>query len=120
MPISPEAIDALIATSHGDLRRAITYLQSASRLANSTSPPTPNTPKDIQEIAGVVPDEVVGRFANALGIEVEGSGMGLAVVKKAVEALGGRVAVESPTSPDGRGTTLRFTWPQRPLPPDEA
>lgn len=62
-------INTLINTSQGDLRRSITYLQSASRLANSTDPPTPITPADIQEIAGVVPDEVVQNFAAALGVE---------------------------------------------------
>lgn len=40
--------------------------------------------------------------------EVEGSGMGLAVVKKAVETRGGHVQVESDV---GQGTTFRFTWP---------
>ena len=40
--------------------------------------------------------------------EVEGSGIGLAVVKKLVERQGGRVAVESHS---GRGTVFRFTWP---------
>ncbi|KAM5539066.1 hypothetical protein V8D89_007289 [Ganoderma adspersum] len=69
VPISPQAIDALIATSHGDLRRAITYLQSASRLAMSVTPPTDITPRDVQEIAGVVPDQFVADFATALGIE---------------------------------------------------
>ncbi|PIL23818.1 hypothetical protein GSI_13569 [Ganoderma sinense ZZ0214-1] len=69
VPISPEAVDALIATSHGDLRRAITYLQSASRLAMSVTPPTDITPRDVQEIAGVVPNQFVGDFATALGIE---------------------------------------------------
>ncbi|MBK9026777.1 MAG: CHASE domain-containing protein [Propionivibrio sp.] len=40
--------------------------------------------------------------------EVEGSGIGLALVKKAVEAMGGIVTLES----DGkRGCTVRFTWP---------
>lgn len=42
--------------------------------------------------------------------EVEGSGMGLSIVRKAVEARGGWVTVAS----DGRGTTFRFTWPLRP------
>lgn len=64
-------IDALITTSGGDLRRAITYLQSASRLASSTNPPTLITANDIQEIAGVVPNSVVSSFANTIGIETE-------------------------------------------------
>jgi signal transduction histidine kinase len=42
--------------------------------------------------------------------EVEGSGMGLAVVKKTVESLGGSVRVESIP---GAGTTFYFTWPRR-------
>lgn len=40
---------------------------------------------------------------------VEGSGMGLAVVKRTVEKLGGRIALESQP---GEGTTFRFTWPK--------
>jgi light-regulated signal transduction histidine kinase (bacteriophytochrome) len=43
--------------------------------------------------------------------EVEGSGMGLAVVKKIVESRGGRVWVESAA---GEGAAFYFTWPQSP------
>jgi two-component system CheB/CheR fusion protein len=41
--------------------------------------------------------------------EVEGSGLGLAVVKKTVESRGGRITVESRV---GQGATFRFTWPK--------
>jgi signal transduction histidine kinase len=42
--------------------------------------------------------------------QVEGSGMGLAVVKKTVENQGGSIMVRS----DGQqGSTFRFTWPLR-------
>jgi replication factor C subunit 2/4 len=64
----------LINTSGGDLRRAITYLQSASRLSSSTNPPTDITPLDIQEIAGVVPDDVINDFASGLGVEILNAG----------------------------------------------
>lgn len=67
--ISFQVIDTLISTSDGDLRRSITYLQSASRLSSSSDPPTPITVQDIQEIAGVVPSRVVSSFAAVLGIE---------------------------------------------------
>jgi len=40
---------------------------------------------------------------------VEGSGIGLAIVKKVVESHGGSVTIESH---GGRGTTMRFTWPK--------
>jgi len=40
--------------------------------------------------------------------EVEGTGIGLSIVKKAVESRGGRVSVESG---DGQGATFRFLWP---------
>ncbi len=40
--------------------------------------------------------------------EVEGSGMGLAIVKKTVESVGGTITLTS----DGlRGASFRFTWP---------
>src|SRR5579863_312415 len=44
--------------------------------------------------------------------KVEGTGIGLSVVKKIVESRGGRVALES--APDA-GAIFRFTWPERPL-----
>lgn len=75
VPVTKPVIDALIQTSNGDLRRAITYLQSASRLSSSTVPPTPILPADIQEIAGVVPDGVIHDFARVLGIEVNDNDM---------------------------------------------
>ena len=40
--------------------------------------------------------------------EVEGTGMGLAIVKKVVDTFDGSVTLES----EGRGTTIRFTWPR--------
>ena len=44
--------------------------------------------------------------------KVEGTGIGLSVVKKIVEARGGRVTIESEV---GTGATFRFTWPERPV-----
>ena len=45
--------------------------------------------------------------------EVEGSGMGLTVVKKLVESYGGTIQVVSSM---GKGATFQFTWPATALP----
>ena len=47
--------------------------------------------------------------------KIEGTGIGLAIVKKVVEARGGKVWVESPVDAvTGTGTTFNFTWPRVP------
>jgi PAS domain S-box-containing protein len=47
--------------------------------------------------------------------QVEGSGMGLAIVNRIVQWQGGRVWFESP--PSGRGTVFKFLWKkQQPMP----
>lgn len=61
-------LDTLIKTSDGDLRRAITYLQSASRLHSTGGTRTPVTSASIVDIAGVVPDEEVRSLARVMGI----------------------------------------------------
>jgi hypothetical protein len=43
--------------------------------------------------------------------QVEGSGMGLAVVRRNVEFVGGTIDLESA---EGEGSTFRFTWPKAP------
>ncbi|KLO10708.1 P-loop containing nucleoside triphosphate hydrolase protein [Schizopora paradoxa] len=70
VPLPPSVTETLISVSGGDLRRSITYLQSASRLSSSTQPPTEITSIDVQEIAGVVPDGVINGFARVLGVEI--------------------------------------------------
>jgi PAS domain S-box-containing protein len=47
--------------------------------------------------------------------QVEGSGMGLALVKKIVESQGGQVSVKSAP---GNGSSFRFTWPRHQKPGD--
>lgn len=95
-----QALRALIKTSDGDLRRAITYLQSASRLHAASSDAI--TAVSIQEIGGVVPDAAMHQLGRALGveqsssgdedIEMNGSGRGSAgsdfdIVQRAVEKI---------------------------------
>jgi signal transduction histidine kinase len=60
---------------------------------------------------GVAPDDVeriFGMFARAGG-EAEGTGIGLAVCRRVVEAHGGRIWVEQA---EGGGSAFRFTLPR--------
>lgn len=62
-------LETLIKTSDGDLRRAITYLQSASRLHGvDTEKSSAITPQSITDVAGVVPDQVIRGLARAMGV----------------------------------------------------
>lgn len=51
--------------------------------------------------------------------KVEGTGIGLSVVRKIVQSRGGDVWIESG---EGQGATFRFTWPRapRPVPPSSS
>ena len=67
----------------------------------------------VQDNGPGIPDEYQARVFELFQTlaprdQVEGAGIGLAVVKRLVEARGGAVAVES--SP-GRGARFSFTWP---------
>lgn len=73
------AVDALVRCSEGDLRKAITYLQSAARLVGALSSTTSNgdamevdgednliTVRVIEEIAGVIPESVIEGLYKAM------------------------------------------------------
>ncbi|KAI5207851.1 activator 1 41 kDa subunit [Aureobasidium subglaciale] len=72
-------VDTLIRCAEGDLRKAITFLQSAARLAGAEQSKPDDDAMDVdqasarsvsvrsvEEIAGVVPDRTVGRLVEAL------------------------------------------------------
>ncbi|WWC96824.1 hypothetical protein V866_003699 [Kwoniella sp. B9012] len=78
----------------GDLRKAITYLQTAQRLHGATEPPTPITALSIHEISGVVPDDLITHLLSVMGVDSE-QGIDLTLgqdgfegVRKAVRRVG--------------------------------
>ncbi|PHH78416.1 hypothetical protein CDD80_6921 [Ophiocordyceps camponoti-rufipedis] len=71
------AIDALVRCSEGDLRKAITFMQSAARLVGSGRKASgdaeqmdvdgkPVTVKMVEEIAGVIPEPIIDSLVKAM------------------------------------------------------
>lgn len=60
--ISSEAIDTLIKASEGDMRKAITFLQSAHRLKSDEEEDI--SPTDIIEMAGLIPDDFMASLVD--------------------------------------------------------
>ncbi|KAL1870427.1 Subunit of heteropentameric Replication factor C (RF-C) [Diaporthe australafricana] len=91
------AIDALIQCSEGDLRKAITFLQSAARLVGAVAAKggadedsmevdtKPVTVKIIEDIAGVIPSVTIDRLVKA--IKPRSSGEAYSAVSKVVEDM---------------------------------
>ncbi|TIB81265.1 P-loop containing nucleoside triphosphate hydrolase protein [Wallemia mellicola] len=57
IPLNEGVIDTLIDNTHGDLRQAITYLQSAARLHQASN--SAITIDTITEIAGTIPEDII-------------------------------------------------------------
>jgi len=94
------------AIKHHDLGEGVIRIDGR-RLPNdfyeiSVSDDGPGIPSKFQE-------RVFGMFQTLKPRdELEGSGMGLALIKKIVETYGGKISVYS----EGRGCRFTFTWPQ--------
>jgi replication factor C subunit 2/4 len=80
VPLEDGAIEALIRCSEGDLRKAITFLQSAARLVGAVRKVVDQeddamdvdedskvvTVKTVEEIAGVIPDKTINSLVKAM------------------------------------------------------
>ncbi|KAJ5703757.1 hypothetical protein N7493_010895 [Penicillium malachiteum] len=97
-------VDTLIRCGEGDLRRAITYMQSAARLVGATQAAAAKdgdddqemtdagatgsgtiTIRSIEEIAGVIPDNIVDQIVNAM--QPKGSGSAYEAVSRVITDL---------------------------------
>jgi len=95
------AIDALIRCSEGDLRKAITFLQSAARLVGAVAPKKDGegdamdvdsgdeskmvTVKSVEDIAGVVPDTTIQALVKAM--QPASSGLVYGAIAKVVSDM---------------------------------
>ncbi|KAF2674341.1 activator 1 41 kDa subunit [Microthyrium microscopicum] len=104
VPLEAGAIDALVRCSEGDLRKAITYLQSAARLVGALGSKKDKdgdeemeidddqsgsvTVKIVEEIAGVVPTQVIDELHGAMQAgKGKKAGSSYDSIAKAVENL---------------------------------
>jgi replication factor C subunit 2/4 len=83
--VEDDAIEALIKCSEGDLRKAITFLQSAARLVGATAVAANGedkmdvdgavvvTAKIVEDIAGVIPDSNIDHLVQAMRPRKSGS-----------------------------------------------
>jgi replication factor C subunit 2/4 len=71
-----QVIELLIKLSAGDLRRAITLLQSASRLHAAEQPPSAITCESVQEMSGIVPTTLVTQLLSSVGVDEEAGYLG--------------------------------------------
>ncbi|XWW92960.1 hypothetical protein V2A60_000888 [Cordyceps javanica] len=98
VPLEDGAIDALIRCSEGDLRKAVTFLQSAARLVGAGVQPKDGdgddamevdkkavTVKIIEDIAGVIPNKTIAELVAAL--RPRGSNGSYSGVSKVVEDM---------------------------------
>ncbi len=96
--MEPGAVDVLIKCSEGDLRKAITFLQSAARLVGAvekgdgddadkmdTDDARPVTVKIIEEIAGVIPDQTIESLQKAM--QPRSAGATYQAIAKVVEEM---------------------------------
>ncbi|RXK35234.1 replication factor C subunit 2/4 [Tremella mesenterica] len=67
--IEDGVLDRILELAGGDLRKAITFLQTAQRLHGATSPPTPISAMSIHEISGVVPDTTIHSLLRSMGVD---------------------------------------------------
>ncbi|EKJ78015.1 hypothetical protein NXS19_001489 [Fusarium pseudograminearum] len=98
VPLEDGAVDALIKCSEGDLRKAITFLQSAARLVGASASDKDGegdeamdvdkkavTVKIVEDIAGVIPDSTIGDLVSA--IRPKSSGSSYQAISDVVEKL---------------------------------
>ncbi|KAI1383185.1 putative replication factor protein [Hypoxylon trugodes] len=91
------AVDALIKCSEGDLRKAITFLQSGARLVGAIEKEEDGDKMDvdedtkivsvkiIEEIAGVIPDKTIGSLQKAM--QPKSAGATYQAIAKVVEEM---------------------------------
>ncbi|KAL1411793.1 Subunit of heteropentameric Replication factor C (RF-C) [Vanrija albida] len=84
--MEPGVLELILKLSGGDLRKAITYLQTAQRLHSASEPPTPINTISVHEISGVVPDNVIDSLLRAMGVE-PGDGINLTLASGGFDGL---------------------------------
>lgn len=114
--MDPDALRSIVVNLVRNARRAVAERVSAEGGTGEVRLGLGATPRMlvvevVDDGVGIAPDDLPRIFEAFFSRDPKGTGLGLSIVRKLVDQLGGRIAVDSSIGPTARGTTVRLRLP---------